>query len=221
MNKDPQEKIYYPASLNINGRKCLVVGGGQIALRKVLSLLEHGAVVEVISPTLCPELEDMARKNEVRAVTREYRPDDLNGVFIAIIATNDSKINRKIANEARKKLVLVNVVDDADYCDFIAPSYIRRGFISIAISTSGKSPALARKLRTRLEKEFGEEYSRLACLLSDVRSEILKKKIKINEEDWQEAINLDSLIELLNNDEEEKARTTILEKLKVKQQYIK
>ncbi|MFC2035236.1 bifunctional precorrin-2 dehydrogenase/sirohydrochlorin ferrochelatase [Chloroflexota bacterium] len=218
MNREQQETIYYPVSLNLNGRKCLVVGGGQVALRKVLSLLHHGAIIQLISPELCPELEDMAKKNEITVVAREYHPEDSDGAFMAIIATNNSKINREIANEARKRLVLVNVVDDADYCDFIAPSYIRRGSISITISTSGKSPALARKLRIKLEKEFGEEYAKLAYLLSDIRSEILEHNLNISGEDWQEAIDLDLLIELLKNGEEGKARTAILGKLKAKQQ---
>ncbi len=214
MSKKGQDTIYYPVSLNIRGRKCLVIGGGQVAARKVKGLLEHGAAVEVISPELCPELADLTGNGEITARTREYRTGDLEGVFMAIIATDDSRVNREAAAEARKRAVLVNVVDNAEESDFIAPSHLRRGAISIAISTSGKSPALARKLRIRLEEEFGEEYARLASLLSAVRAEVMEKKLKINGEVWQQAIDLDRLIEMLKRGEDEEARTTVLAKLK-------
>jgi len=221
MKNDPQDTIYYPLSLNITGRKCLVVGGGQVALRKVESLLEHGAIVEVVSPEQCTQLEAMTEKNQITSAAREFLPQDLDGVFVAIAATDDAEVNHKVAAEARKRSVLVNVVDDAEYCDFIAPSYIRRGAVSIAISTSGKSPALARKLREKLEEEFGEEYAWLANLLNEVRTEVLEQKLKISGENWQEAIDLDSLTKLLKKGERELAMTTVLEKLKVKQRSAK
>ncbi|MEE8413832.1 MAG: bifunctional precorrin-2 dehydrogenase/sirohydrochlorin ferrochelatase [Dehalococcoidales bacterium] len=211
------ENIYYPVSLNIRGRKCIVVGGGQVALRKVIVLLEHGANVEVISPELCPELVSLSEKGEILARTRAYREGDMKGAFVAIIATDNSEINRKIAGEAREKAVLSNVVDDAEYCDFIAPSYLRRGGISIAISTSGESPALARKIRTRLEKEFGEEYARLSSLIGRIRAEARDQNIKVSSDGWQEAIDLDLLLELLRNGQEEEAGTTLLNNLKARQ----
>ncbi len=217
MSRKRQDTIYYPVSLNIRGRKCLVIGGGQVAVRKVAGLLEHGAVVEVISPELCPELAELAAKREITAFTREYRAGDLEGAFVAILATDDSRVNREAVAEAGKRAVLVNVVDRAEESDFIAPSYLRRGDISIAISTSGKSPALARKLRIRLEEEFGEEYARLASLLSAVRAEVLEKKLKVNGEDWQQAIDLDRLIEMLKRGDEKEARTTVLSKLKARE----
>lgn len=217
MSRKSQDTIYYPVSLNIRGRKCLVIGGGQVAARKVKGLLEHGAVVEVISPELCPELADLTGNREITSRIREYRTGDLEGAFMAIIATDDRRVNREAAAEARKRAVLVNVVDNAEESDFIAPSHLRRGDISIAISTSGKSPALARKLRIRLEEEFGEEYAQLASLLSTVRAEIMEKKLKVNGEDWQQAIDLDRLIEMLKKGDEEKARTTVLGKLKARE----
>jgi siroheme synthase-like protein len=215
--KESTETIYYPVFLNVKGRKCAVIGGGQVALRKVVTLLEYGAKVEVISPELCPELADLAGEKEINLLNREYRQGDLNGVFVAIAATDSSIINHQVAAEAREKSVLVNVVDDAAYCDFIAPSIIRRGDITIAISTAGRSPALARKLRTKLEKEFGEEYARLGRLIGEVRAEAKKQKITVDSEGWQRAIDLDKILELLINNEEEKAKDTLLSNLKAKQ----
>ncbi len=218
MKNNRQDTIYYPISLNIRGRKCTVVGGGQVALRKVQVLLEHGADVKVISPDLCPGLVSLAEREEIDTLTREYQAGDLKDAFVAIVATDSGKINRQIAMEAKRQKVLVNVVDDAENSDFIAPSYLRRGGISIAISTSGESPALARKIRTILEKEFGDEYARLASLIGRVRAEAREQNIRVSGDGWQEAIELDLLLELLKEGEEEKARTTLLDNLKARQQ---
>src|SRR3989304_1577120 len=215
--KSSSEPIYSPVFLNVKGRKCAVIGGGQVALRKVPPLLEDGARVTVISPELCLELASLAARKKISVVSREYRKGDLKGAFVAIAATDSSIINRQIAAEAREKSVLVNVVDDAGYSDFIAPSIVRRGDITIAISTSGQSPALARKLRTKIEKEFGEEYARLGRLLGEVRAEAKKQKITVDGDGWQEAIDLDQILELLRNNEEQKAKKTVLNNLKAKQ----
>ncbi len=217
-NQNNAENIYYPVFLTVKGRKCAVIGGGQVALRKVVTLLECGAEVKVISPELCPELASLAGRKEISVLHREYHSGDLNGIFVAIAATDSSIINQKVAAEAREKSVLVNVVDDAGYSDFIAPSIIRRGEITIAISTSGQSPALARKLRTKLEKEFGEEYARLGRLLGEVRAEAKKQKITVDGDGWQEAIDIDRILELIKNGDEEKAKNTVLNNLKAKQQ---
>ena len=216
--KSSSETIYYPVFLNVKGRKCAVIGGGQVALRKVTTLLEDGARVTVISPELCPELVSLAEKKEIIVLNREYRKGDLKGAFVAIAATDSSIINRQVAAEAREKSVLVNVVDDAGYSDFIAPSIVRRGDITIAISTSGQSPALARKLRTKIEKEFGEEYARLGRLLDEVRAEARKQNIVVDGDGWQEAIDLDRILEHLRKGEDEKAKQTVLDNLKAKQQ---
>ncbi|MDP6127037.1 MAG: bifunctional precorrin-2 dehydrogenase/sirohydrochlorin ferrochelatase, partial [Dehalococcoidales bacterium] len=213
--------IYYPISLNVRGRKCSVVGGGQVALRKVETLLEHGADVQVISPDLCTELVSLAERKEIDTVTREYRPGDLKDAFVAIVATDNSKINRQIAAEAREQNVLVNVVDDADNSDFIAPSYLRRGGISIAISTSGESPALARKLRTMLEKDFGDEYGRLSVLISQVRAKARQQNIRVSGDGWQEALDLEVLLGMLKKDGEEKVEATLLDSLKTRRQQTK
>jgi precorrin-2 dehydrogenase/sirohydrochlorin ferrochelatase len=188
---------YYPVFLNLDGRKCTVFGGGEVALRKVKMLSDFGAEVTVISPALCPGLAGLADRKAINALRRDYQPSDLKGAFIAIAATDDRDINTAIASEARELGVLVNVVNVPELCDFIVSAYVRRGDVTIAVSTAGKSPALARKIRARLEQEFGEEYAALAQLVGDVRSELKELNIRADGETWQEALDLDLLIALL------------------------
>lgn len=216
--KKGQGITYYPVFLNVKGKKCVVIGGGQVALRKVMVLLEHGADVEVISTDLCPELAELVRGREIRALTRQYRMGDLNNAFVAVAATDDNEINQHVVEEARMRAVLVNVVDDAENSDFIVPSFLRRGDITVAVSTNGKSPALARKIRSRLEKELGDEYASLASLISEVRAEVKQQGIKIDSNGWQEALDLDQLLDLLRKGEKERARAALLSNLKAKQQ---
>ena len=180
MKKGAELPTYYPIFVNISGKKCVVVGGGQVALRKVRTLLEYKVSVEVISPDLCSELSQLAESGEICVIQRSYRAGDLKDAFIAIVATNDSETNLKVAEEARRNAVLVNVVDDPESSDFIVPSYMRRGDVTIAVSTAGRSPALARKIRTRLEKDFGDEYAPLALLIDEVRAEVKQQGIKVN-----------------------------------------
>ncbi len=216
MKREDQAAAYYPVSLNISGRKCVVVGGGQVALRKVKALLEHGADVEVISPDLCPELVQLAGSGEIRVLAREYLAGDLRKAFVAIAATDDSETNRRVVAEARKGAVLVNVVDDAENSDFIVPSYLRRGEVTVAVSTSGRSPALARKIRIRLEKELGDEYASLAHLIGEVRAEVKREGMKVDGDRWQKALDLDLLLELISRGDEAEARAILLSNLKSK-----
>lgn len=201
---------YYPVFLDVKDKKCVVIGGGEVAFRKVNTLLDNGANVEVISPELCPGLMTNQGINVLR---RTYQPGDIAGAFLAIVATDSRETNRSIAAEARKERVLINVVDDAEYCDFILPSLVRNGDITIAISTAGKSPALARKLRTKLEKEFGEEYGRLVRIVEEIRSELKRRGLKVDSETWQEALDLDVLTSLIKKGQSEKARETVWQNL--------
>ena len=191
-----------------------MVGGGQVALRKVKTFLEHGANVEVISRELCAELKKLAESGAIRVSRRQYRLGDLTGALIAVAATDNRRTNQRVAKEASTSAVLVNVVDDAESSDFIVPSYLRRGDVAVAISTGGRSPALARKIKARLEKEFGEEYASLLCLVDEVRSEMKRQGITVEGDGWQEALDLDLIIGLLKKGEK-KARTALLDNLKV------
>lgn len=209
---------YYPIFLGLGGKRCVVVGGGQVALRKVRTLLEHEAEVKVISPDLCPELSQMAEKKIILVAQRGYNGGDLEGAFVAIAATDDSMINHKVADEARQRGVLVNVIDEPEHSDFIVPSYLRRGAVTIAVSTDGRSPALARKIRTRLENDFGAEYASLAIIASEVRLELKEQGIKVNGEAWQEALDLEALIQMLRAGQSEKAKAALLANLERRRQ---
>ena len=215
--KQKDQHPYYPMFLNISSKRCVVVGGGEVALRKVKTLLEHGANVEVISPEVCSQLNELAERGEIRMFSRHFQPGDLDDALIAIAATDDGDTNREVVGEAREKAVLVNVVDEAESCDFIVPSYLRRGDITVAISTGGRSPALARKIRTRLEKDFGNEFAALAVLISEVRDEVKQQGIKVNGDAWQEALDMDLLIEMLRRGDAEQAKALLLNNLKTRQ----
>ena len=215
MNRE-QLPPYYPVFLKIGGRRYVVVGGGQVALRKVTALLEHRASVDVISPELCPGLIELAEDGQIRVFRRRYKAGDLQEAFIVITATDNSDINMQIAKEARNKGVLVNVVDDAENSDFILPSYVRRGDITIAVSTAGRSPALARKIRTRLEKDFGDEYASLAVLIDEARAEVKRQGIEVDSDAWQEALDLDLLSAMVRRGDREKAKDVLLRNLKTR-----
>ncbi len=217
MKKEDDVTAYYPVSLNIRGRKCVVVGGGQVALRKVKTLLEHGAAVEVISRDLCPELGGLAESRTINVRNRAYETGDLADAFLVIAATDDAEINRQVAEEARGREILVNVVDAAENSNFIVPSYLRREGLTIAVSTSSQSPALARKIRTRLEQEITDHYGTLTRLVGEVRAEVKREGMKIEDNHWQEALDLDLLLELLQKGEREEAKAILLSRLKEKQ----
>ncbi len=216
MKKKDAIIAYYPVSLNIRGRKCVVLGGGQVALRKVKVLLEHGADAEVISPDLCPELVQLAGSGKISVRTHAYETGDLAGAFLAVAATDDAEINRQVAAEAQNRAILVNVVDDAENSNFIVPSYLRRDGLTIAVSTSGQSPALARKIRTRLEREITDQYGTLTRLIGEVRAEIKQEGTKIEDDRWQKALDVDLLLELLEKGERRKAKAILLSRLKEK-----
>jgi precorrin-2 dehydrogenase len=152
---------YFPAFLDLRGRRCLVAGGGEVGERKARALLECGARVIVVSPTLTPDLAALAASGCIEHRARTFRRSDLRGCALAVAATGDLRVDEALAAMARRWRVLVNVVDRPDHCDVILPSVLRRGELQIAVSTGGRSPALAREIRRRLEDLFGPEYSEL------------------------------------------------------------
>jgi siroheme synthase-like protein len=211
MKKTSQE--FYPLFLKISGKKCVVVGGGGVARRKVRALLEHGASIEVISPEPSPELAKLAETGKIKLRKRGYQPGDLRKAFLAVAASDSRALNRQVAKEAQEKAVLVNVADAPENSDFIVPSYLRRGALTVAVSTGGVSPALARKIRTGLEKEIGAEYASLVRLVGEVRAELKRRKIRITGDDWQEALDLDFILGLLKKGDEQKAKAVLLENI--------
>ncbi len=146
---------HFPVFLNLEGRRCVVIGGGKVAERKVLSLLEAGASVTVISPELTEVLQDLSSRGVIEHLPRGYREGDLKGACIAIAATPDAGLNRRVSEE--NPGVPLNVVDSPELCSFIVPSVVRRGLLSIAVSTSGASPALSRSIREELEELYPED----------------------------------------------------------------
>ncbi len=164
---------YYPIYLNIENKKCLVAGGGRVGTRKVMTLLDCGAIVTVVSPEVTDELLSLARKKLIALKRRSYRTSDLEGVVLVIGATDDAQLNGLVSRDADRLNKLCNIVDRPDACNFIIPSVIRRGDLVVAISTSGKSPALAKKLRKELETNFGEEYSDFLRLMGVIRKKLL------------------------------------------------
>ncbi len=172
---------YYPVFLDIAGRPCLVVGGGKVAERKVRSLLSAGADVTVLSPRLTEGLKRLVSKkgaDRVRHIPRRYSPGDLEGYFLVISATNSKETNRQVYEDAEDFNVLLNVVDHPDACNFIVPSVVERGELKVAISTSGKSPFLAKTLRNALENALPQELVTFVEILGAVRNKLLKEGAK-------------------------------------------
>lgn len=160
---------FYPMMVDLTGKRCLVVGGGAVAERKVVSLVECGAKVGVVSPKATARLTALASSGRIRLRRRPVRAADLTGAFLVVVATDDPRVNREVAERVRKAGGLVNVADDPAACSFLVPSVIRRGDLTVAISTGGGSPALARKLRQRLEQTVGPEYEAFVAALRLLR----------------------------------------------------
>jgi precorrin-2 dehydrogenase/sirohydrochlorin ferrochelatase len=164
---------YLPIFLAMERRRCVVIGGGDIAARKVVQLLTAGAEVTVISPRLVPELAMLAESAAITYHSRKWERGDLRGFDLAFAASDDPIAHREIANEARELGVMLNAADEPELCDFIAPAVVRRGDLQIAVSTSGASPAMAARIRRDLEDQFGWEYAVALKLLRVVREFLL------------------------------------------------
>jgi precorrin-2 dehydrogenase/sirohydrochlorin ferrochelatase len=164
---------YYPAFLDLQGASCLVVGGGQVGERKVKTLQDCGAKVNLISLELTPSLETEVRQGRVRLLGPEFLPEHLEGMFLVIGATDDPEVNQRISLAARSRNLLCNIVDKPRECNFIVPSQVHRGDLVIAVSTGGRSPALAKKIRQELEILFPDIYSSYVALLGRVREYLL------------------------------------------------
>jgi precorrin-2 dehydrogenase/sirohydrochlorin ferrochelatase len=166
---------YYPIFVDLQGQKTVVVGGGKVARRKIETLLAHGARVCVIARELTETLRQYGLEGRIEHLDREFAENYLDGAFLVIAATDDPLLNRRVSEAARERGLLINAVDQPADCNFIVPSILRRGDLLIAVSTSGKSPALARKVRQDLEKTFGPEYEAFLILMGEVRKEILSR----------------------------------------------
>lgn len=201
---------YYPVSLNLVGKQCLVVGGGRVAERKIITLIDCGAQVIVVSPRLSDGLVALAQEKKFRHRDREYRIEDLEGVFLVISATDSREVNRQVAADCFERNIVINVADDPEYCNFILPAVVRRGDLSISISTGGKSPALAKKIRQELEFQYGDEYTVLLEYLGRIRKQVLAEvpSQERRQEIFNRLVNMD-LLELIKSGQEQEVEERI------------
>ncbi len=167
----------FPAFLKLTGRRCLVVGAGPIAQEKIESLLRAGARVLVVAPQATESVRAWARAKKIRWAPRKFRPADFEGVFLVVAATSSPALHARIFRQARRRAVLCNVVDDPAHGDFYYGAVVRRGELQIAISTGGHSPALAQRLRIKLEKEIGAEYEHWLKTLGAARKRLFAKAL--------------------------------------------
>ena len=163
----------FPMFLKLEGRQCLVVGAGKVGEPKISGLFETGARIRVVSLDATPTVREWARAGTIDLELRAFSPDDLDGAFLAIVATNSRTLNERVYYEAQRRGVLCNVVDVPDLCDFFYPSVVRRGDLQIAVSTAGQSPSLAQKIRQQLEKQYGPAYAAWVKELGETRKLIL------------------------------------------------
>jgi len=180
----------FPLFVVLEGRPCVVLGGGLVAERKVDALLAAGAVVTVVSPTLTPALARLVAVGRVAHVARAYAEGDLVGAALAIAATDDGRVNAAVAAEGRARGVWVNAVDDPVHCDAIVPAVVRRGAVTVAISTGGASPALARTIRERLEHALPPAYGVLLDIAGEARRALRAAGRRASADDWVDALDV-------------------------------
>ncbi len=171
-----QPKRYYPMFADLQGRRCLIVGGGLIAQRKVTTLLRYGAQLTVVSPTLSRQLVAHAKAGKIRYAARGFRPLDLHGAWLVYACTDEQAINEQVFREATRRRIFTNVIDQKPLCSFITPSLFTRGSLTVAVSTGGASPTIAKRLRRELEQNVGREYVPMLKLLAGLRG-VAKRRL--------------------------------------------
>jgi siroheme synthase-like protein len=194
---------YYPVYIQLRDQPCIVIGGGKIAAGKVEGLLAVQAQVTVIAPDLTLKLNHLVEQEQIAHIARKYQPGDLAGAFLVICATDQAEINHQVWQEASANHQLVNVVDDTPRCNFIAPSILRKGDLTIAISTSGKAPALAVRLKERFQRELGPEYDRFLELAGELREPLARHvpDFETRKALWYELVDSEILDALARGDE--------------------
>ena len=203
----------YPIFVEMKGRRILVIGGGHVSAEKGRGLLAGEADVTLVSPELNDELREHVEAGRIRHIERTYQDSDLDGGYeLIMVATDDGAINAEVAARGKKRGIWVNAADDQKHCDFILPSVVRKGKITLAASTSGASPALARRLREELDAYLTDDMPALADLLAEVRQEIRKRGLKVDSDTWQQAID-GQLRVLLAQRKYGQARARLIERL--------
>jgi siroheme synthase-like protein len=206
---------YYPIFLEMKDRRCVVVGGGAVAERKVEGLVAVGASVTIISPAITKGLRRLLTQGEIRHLAREHRSGDLAGYEVAFVAMDDPELNVAACREARSRYVWVNSADDPAQCDFILPAVIRRGDLVVAVSTGGESPAVTRAIHEELDQYIAADYAQLVQIAGEVRKELRGKSISPVAEAWSNALKGD-FRRLIKEGRSEQAKTLLLETLGAK-----
>lgn len=170
-----QSKLYYPAFLDLNGKQSVIIGGGKVAERKCSSLIKTGAEITLISPEITKKLENYLSKGLIRHKRRKYKNGDIKSAFLTIVATDSAEVNRRVYVDAQRLNRLINVADNPSLCTFIVPSLVRRGDLTIAVSTGGASPAAAKAIRKELELLYGPEIALYLKRLKEIRLKALKE----------------------------------------------
>jgi siroheme synthase-like protein len=208
----------YPIALELSGRRCVVTGGGQAAEGKARALLEAEADVVVIAPRVSDGFSELVRRGEITHVARRYQRGDLAGAFLVIAADSDRAVRADVFAEAEAERVLCNAVDDVEHCHFAVPSIVRRGELLLAISTGGRAPALAKRLRRRLAEQFGWQWEALTDLMGDVRAETLPRRtvdFATWAARWNDVLDREEdLLALLDEGRVDEARARIYDALK-------
>ncbi|MGE5372594.1 MAG: bifunctional precorrin-2 dehydrogenase/sirohydrochlorin ferrochelatase [Solirubrobacterales bacterium] len=202
----------FPISLELTGRKCLVVGAGSVGLRKVQNLLACLATVTVVAPAACAEILALDRRGEITYLAREYEPGDIQGCALVFAATSLRSCNEAVYWDCKTAGVPINVVDDPEHCTFTVPAVVRRGSLTLAIATDGKSPILARRLRERLEQEIGPEYGTYLELLGTARETVRNRfEQESQRKAVLEAVTALEVMDLIRQGQIETARERMLE----------
>jgi len=206
---------YYPVFLEMKDRRCVVIGGGAVAERRVEGLVAVGANVTVISPTITDRLRNMLTQGAIRHVAREYRAGDRAGYDLVFVATDNSQINAAVSAEVISLRIWLNSADDPDHCDFILPAVIRRGELAIAVSTGGVSPAVTRAIREELDEYFTADYAMFVQIAGEVRKELREKSLSPTAEAWNQALQGD-FRRLIKEGKAVQVKALLLEKLGAK-----
>jgi precorrin-2 dehydrogenase/sirohydrochlorin ferrochelatase len=210
---------YYPIFLDINGKDCLVVGGGNVGARKAATLEKCGAKVTVISDRFSPKF-DALKPTTICLEKKEYEKEDVKGMFLVFAATNNADLNQEIKNDASRLNILCNIADAPDTSDFLLASIVDRGDLIVAVSTSGSSPAMAKKIRQDLENQFDFEYAQLLCLMGNIRKKLLSSGHAPNENKaiFQTLIEK-GMLELMKANDEKKIKAVLCDVLGRKYSY--
>jgi len=203
----------YPVFLDISGRLCVVVGGGRVAARKVAALLENGARVRVVSPEVEPELAGLAREGRLEWLRKKFEDRDLRGALLAFAATDDRTVQERVRRRAERDGVLLNLADDPDGCSFHVPAVCRRGALTIAVSTGGRSPAVAAMVRRELDNRYGPEYEELLDIMARVRERLSGSATQAERKKLYKKILHDDIVEWIRTGRRDRVRTHLAEVL--------